>query len=108
MLNNLVNDNNCKGAPLSNENLRQAVGKVTEETEAEFERNINKITCNTSFQYPIKNKDVSTINDYVYYESYDQIETISDSNKQVDPISNPRVDTHIINRTQIISQTNHS
>ena len=53
LLNNLLNDNNRKGAPLSNEKSRQAVGKVMEETEAEFERNINKITCNTSFQSPI-------------------------------------------------------
>ena len=40
-LNTPVKDNIRKGAPLSNEKLRQAVGKVMEETEAEFERNIN-------------------------------------------------------------------
>ena len=34
LLNNLVDDNNLKGAQLSNEKLRQAVGKVMEETEA--------------------------------------------------------------------------
>ena len=33
-LNTLVKDNNRKGAPLSNDNIRQAVGKVTKETEA--------------------------------------------------------------------------
>ena len=90
LLNTLVKDNNRKGAPLSNDNLRQKVGKVLEETEAEFERNINKITCDTSFQSPIQKKDVSTINDSVYYELDEQVDTISDSNKQVDPSSNPK------------------
>ena len=58
LLDTLVEDNNCKGEPLSNDKIRQAVGKVIEETEAEFERNINKITCDTLFQSPIQNKDV--------------------------------------------------
>ena len=65
LLDTLVKDNNCKGKPFSNDKIRQAVGKVMEEMEAEFERNINEITCNTSFQSPIQNKDVSTINDSV-------------------------------------------
>ena len=43
-------------------------------------------------------KDVSTINDSVYYDSDKQVDTISDSNKQVDPSSNPKEDTHIIDR----------
>ena len=97
----LVNDNNRNGALLSNEKLRQVVSKVTEETEAEFERNINKITCNTSFQYPIQNKDVSTINDYVYYESDEQVDTTSDYNKKVDPSSDTKEDTNIINIIRI-------
>ena len=74
-----------------------------EETEAEFERNINKITCDTSFQSPIQNKDVSTINDSVYYESDEQVDTMSDSNKQVDPSSNPKEETHIIDRIRKLS-----
>ena len=88
---------------MSNEKLRQAVGKVMEETEAEFERNIKKITCDTSFQSPIQTKYVATINNSVYYESGDQVDTISDSNKQVDPSSDPRVDTHIIDRIRKLS-----
>ena len=52
LLNTLVDDNNLKGAPLPNDKLQQAVSKVIEETEAEFEHNINKITCDTSFQSP--------------------------------------------------------
>ena len=47
LLDTLVKDNNCKGGTLSNDKILQAVGKVIEETESEFERNINKITCNT-------------------------------------------------------------
>ena len=63
--NTLYEDNNHKGAPFSNKNLRQAVGKLIEETEAEFERNINEITCDTSFQYPIQKKYAPTINDSI-------------------------------------------
>ena len=40
MLETVVDDNNRNGATLSNEKLRQAVNKVMEETEAEFERNV--------------------------------------------------------------------
>ena len=49
----------------------------------------------TSFQSPIQKKDISKINDSAYYESDDQLDTISDSKEQVDPSSYPRVDTHI-------------
>ena len=34
LLDNLVKDNNRKGEPLSNDKIRQSVGKVIEETEA--------------------------------------------------------------------------
>ena len=50
---------------------------------------MNEITCNTSFQSPIQKKDVSKIKDSVYYESDEQVDTISYSNKQVNPSSNP-------------------
>ena len=90
LLDTLVKDNNRKGKTLSNDKIQQAVGKVMEETETEFEGNINKITCDTSFQSPIQKKDVATINDSVYYESGDQVDTISDSNKQVDPSCDPK------------------
>ena len=75
-----------------------------EETEAEFERNINEITCDTSFQPPILKKYVSTINDSVYYESDEQVDTISDSNKQVDSNIRKRctpVDSNIRNPSRI-------
>ena len=53
LLNAIIGDNNRIVVPLSNEKLRQAFGKVMKETEAEYERNINKITCDASFQSPI-------------------------------------------------------
>ena len=49
LLDTLVDDNNRKGAPFFNEKIRQAVGKVMKETEAEFKNNINESICDTSF-----------------------------------------------------------
>ena len=68
LLDTLVKDNNLRGKLFSNEKIQKAVGKVIEETEAEFKRNYNKITCDNSYQSPILKKYVSTINDLVYYE----------------------------------------
>ena len=99
MLDNLIRINNCNGEPLSNEKLWQAVSDVREETDAEHKRNINEITCDTSFQSPMQNKDVSTISDYVYYESDEQVGTISYYNKQVDP----KAETHIVDRIRKLS-----
>ena len=76
---------------------------MIEETEAEFERNYNEITCDTSFQSPILKKYVSTINDSVYYESDEQVYTICDSNKQVDASIEPKEETHIIDRIRKLS-----
>ena len=67
MLETLVDDNNRNCALLSNEKLRQAVSKVMEETEAEFEC-LNEITMDTSFQSPIQKKDISSIKNSAYYE----------------------------------------
>ena len=80
-----------------------------EEMEAEIKRNIKKITIDTSYHSPVKKKDISTINESGYNEPDYQVGKISDSNEQVDassisstdsaeqvdPNSNPRVDTHI-------------
>ena len=96
MLDNLVKDNNLRGETFSNDKIQQAVGNIIEETEAEFERNYNKITCDTSFQSPILKKDVPTINDYVYYKSDEHVDTISDSSKQVDAKNDPIKETHIV------------
>ena len=46
----------------------------------------------------MQKKHVLTINDSVYYDSDEQVDTINDSNKQVDSIIYPEEDTHIINR----------
>ena len=66
LLKTLVGDNNRNGAPFSNENLQQEVSKLMEGTDAEHERNVNKITMDTSFQSPVQKKDVTTINNSVY------------------------------------------
>ena len=50
LLKNIVDENNCNDAPLSNGNIQQSVRIVMEETEAELERNINEITIDTSFK----------------------------------------------------------
>ena len=83
----LVYDNNCNGAPLSNEKILQPIIIVMEETEAELERNINRITVNTSFQSPVEKRDISTINNSGNYESGNHVHKISDSEEQVDAIS---------------------
>ena len=75
MLENIVKINNQNSEPFSKEKLQQEVSDVREATDAEHERNITEITCDTSFQYPIQKKYVSTINDSVYYESDDQVDT---------------------------------
>ena len=54
-----------------------------EEREAEFEY-LNEITMDNSFQSPIQKKYISTIKDSAYYESDNQVDTISDSKEQVD------------------------
>ena len=51
----------------------------------------------------MQNKDVSTINDSVYYESDKQVDTMIDSNKQVYPSIDRKEETHIINRTRKLS-----
>ena len=88
---------------MSNERLRKTVIDVREETEAKHERNINNITCDGSYQSPIKNKDVSTINDSAYYESDEHVDMISYSIKQVDPINDPIAETHIVERVCTLS-----
>ena len=103
MLEYLIKVNNCKGGPLSNEKFLQAVIDVREETDAEHKRNINDIACDDSYQYPMKNKDVSTIKDSVYYESDEHVDTISYSNKQVDSRQYPISETHIVDRVCTLS-----
>ena len=51
----------------------------------------------------MKNKDVSKINDSVYYELDEQVDTISDSRKQVDPINDPIKETHIVDGVHTLS-----
>ena len=47
----------------------------------------------TSFKSPVQNKDISTINNYEYYESDDQVDKISDSEEQADASSRSSTDS---------------
>ena len=95
--------NNRNGETFFNEKLQQAVSGVREETDVEHEHKINEITCDTSFHSPMLKKNVSTIKNSVYYGSDDQVDTISDSNRQVDPRSDPKAETHIFDRVRKLS-----
>ena len=46
----------------------------------------------------MKKKYVSTINDSVYYKSDEHLDTISDSNKQIDPRNDTISENHIVDR----------
>ena len=66
---------------LCNEKILQAVIDLRAELNGENERNINNISCDYLYQSPMKNKNVSTIKDSVYYESDEHVDTISHSRK---------------------------
>ena len=51
----------------------------------------------------MKNKDVPTINDFVYNESDKHVDMISDSSKQVDTRNYPIKDTHIVDGVSTLS-----
>ena len=51
----------------------------------------------------MKKKYVSTINDSVYYESDEHVDTISDSSKQVDARNDPIKETHIVDGISTLS-----
>ena len=69
----------------------------------EHKRSINNITCDDLYQSLMKNKYVSIINDSVYNDSGDHVDTISDSRKQVDPRNDPIKETHIFNVVSTLS-----
>ena len=64
--------------------------------DVETEGNINNITCDDLYWSPMKKKDVSTINDSVYNELHENVDTIIDSIKQDDARNNPIKETHIV------------
>ena len=51
----------------------------------------------------MKNKDVSTVSDSVYNESDEHVDTISDTNKQVDARNKPIKETHIVDGINTLS-----
>ena len=94
---------NNEDGKLCNEKLRQAVIDLRAEINVEHKRNINNIICDDLYQSPMKNKYVSTIKDYVYNESDEHEDTISDSSKQVDARNDSTKETHIVNGVSNLS-----
>ena len=94
MMKSLIKANN-EGGKLCNEKIRQAVLDLRAELNKEHKRNINNISCDDLYPSPTKKKDISTINDSLYYESDEHADTISDSREQVDASNEPIKDTHI-------------
>ena len=56
---------NIEGGKLCNDNIQQSVIDLRSELNLEHKRNINNISCDNEYTSPMKNKDVSTINDSV-------------------------------------------
>ena len=96
MTKSLIKANNESGK-LCNEKIRQAVIDLRAELNREHERNVNNISCDDLYPSPMKKKDVSTINDLVYFESAEQVDTISDSKKQVDASNELIKNPHVVN-----------
>ena len=69
MLKNLIKVNN-EGGKLCNENLQKAVIDLRAEMNVEHKRYINNITCDDSYKYTMKDKDVLTINNSAYIMSW--------------------------------------
>ena len=59
---------NNEGGKLCNEKIRQSVIDLRAELNGEHEPNINNITCDDLYPTSMKNKDVSIMNNLVYYE----------------------------------------
>ena len=59
---------NIEGGKLCNENIQQSVIDLRAELNLEHESNFNNISCDNGYTSPLEKKDVSTINDSVYYE----------------------------------------
>ena len=102
MTKSLIKVNN-EGRKLCNEKIRQAVIDLRTEMKVEHKSNINKITCDDLYQSPMKKKDVPTINDSVYYESDEHVDTISGARKHVDASNEPIKDTHMVERINNLS-----
>ena len=51
----------------------------------------------------MEKNDVLTINDSVYYELDEHVDTISDSRKQVDARNDPIKETHVVDKISTLS-----
>ena len=60
---------NIKGEKLCNEKIQQAVIDLRAELNLEHKHSINNISYDNKYSSPTKKKDVSIINNLVYYKS---------------------------------------
>ena len=67
MLNSLIEHNHRHSTPFSSKKLQKSVSRVMEEEEKYAERNVNNVTADTLFQYPVtinsQNKNASVKNE---------------------------------------------
>ena len=67
MLDYLLEHNNHHGPQFSSKNLQEAVIRVMEDEEKDAERNVNNVTTDNFFQYPVtinvQNKDANVTYD---------------------------------------------
>ena len=75
MTKSIIKANN-EGGKLCNEKIRQAVIDFRAELNGEHKHNIKIISCDNLYQSPMKKKYVSAINDLVYYEQDEHVDTI--------------------------------
>ena len=99
----LIKANIGSDGKICNEKIQRAVIDLKAELDLEHERNINNITCEYIYTYPMKKKEAKSIDDSVYHELDEHTDTISDSSKQVDASNKPITDTHIFDRVRNLS-----
>ena len=75
MTKSLIKANIGSDGKICNEKIQLAVIDLRSELDLEDERNINNITCEDVYTYPMKKKET---NDSVYHESDEHADTISD------------------------------
>ena len=84
MMKNIIKSNIGSDGKICNEKIQLAVIDLRAELDLEHEHNINNITCEYIYTYPMKKKEAKSIDDSVYHESDEHADKIGDSSKQVD------------------------
>ena len=96
MTKSLIKANIGSYGKICNEKIHRSVIDLRSELDLEHEHNINNITCEDVYKYPMKNKEVKKIDNSVYHELDEHADTISDSSKYVDASNKPITDNHMV------------